>query len=399
MESPLIKFNQLIDATPKQNTLSYIHNTFGKLGVKVSYEKAKGFTEDAPSYDRFMFGTFVRSSKFWFPGIIIATADGKSTRPFNVVSVPCAPPVSQYKTATLYAHWPSDVKVTNANDGTTVTLYYFNGKWVISTYRGYQVNDFVWAAKKTYQEVVDEVLSNYPFKYENLNKKHSYSFGFNHHCFHPFQSEKKEMVAWFIQSVDLDKFNSGDQNYISYDNDIGLPLQKTQTFSTLRAVFDSAKNAYAEYEKDKVVNYGYLVKVGARQFLIESSLLKHIRHIFYSNRFNNLDPVFDKNKYIMTYSFLDAEKHDVFKTLFPQFNDEFIHLENVMSTLISTIYKMSTSDFKATTTPDVIAQELTQQIAKLVTLKTKKKKNAISILYSYIYNTMYTSMLYNLAFG
>lgn len=399
MEDPLTQFRNMVNDIP-DDALNYMQTSFGKLGVKISYERDQKYPDGNPLYSRFMLGTFVRSSKFWFPGIIIArVSSDDSQKTYKAVSLPSPPPISQYKTTQLYNHWPTTVTATCANDGTTVTLYYFNNKWVISTYRGYQVNDFIWAANKTYQEIVDEVLNQYPgFSYEKLDKKCAYSIGFNHYLFHPFQAEQKNITAWFIQSVDMEKFNDGNQNYAKYDCDIGLPMQEVKKFSNLRALLESAKNAYKDYIDNKTVNYGYLVKVKKRQYLVESSLLKNIRHIFYSNKFNMLNPVFNKEKYIITHAFLDTEKHSVFLNMFPQFKKEFDCLKEKMSDLIRAIYIMSNSSVKPTTTLDVVAREIAMQISKVVSLNTKKETDAFNILYTYLYDVKYTSMLYSVAF-
>ena len=57
------------------------------------------------------------------------------------------------------------------------------------------------------------------------------------------------MRAWFIQSVDLEKFNASELPYVTYVEDIGLPTQESVKFSNIKQLFNSANNAYEEYRK------------------------------------------------------------------------------------------------------------------------------------------------------
>lgn len=431
MSSSIQKFNDFVQTIPETDTLNYLHDVLGKIGVKVVYEKAANFDQDKPVYTRLMFGTFKRSCPFEFPGVIMGQLeDGK--KKFKAVSVPPSPPVTQYQSKYLYRHFGKDTDIIKANDGTTVTLYHFGSKWVISTHRGFEVNSYNWIAQKTYQEVVDEVLAAYPnFSYDKLDKGKCYTFGFNHSDFHPFRENKKDLGlgdlkisdgeskepedvkitkttkpdvrAWFIQSVDLAKFNASDPSYVSYNENIGLPVQEKAMFSSLKQLFQSANNAYTEYTKNGNVNYGYLIRIGLKQFLVESTLLKHIRHIFYSNKFNNLDDAFDKQKYIIVDAFLDAGKHTIFRTLFPQFTPQFDTLEQKMDDLVNAILRIievSKEDKKVEPEDivEVVARELHEQITKTITLSNRDKTEVTNLLYSYIYSTKYTNLVYKLVF-
>lgn len=429
MFSSIQQFNDFVKTIPDTDTLNHLHDALGKIGVKVVYEKAANFYQDKPVYTRLMFGTFKRSCPFEFPGVIMGQQleDQNGEKKYKAVSVPPSPPVTQYQSRFLYKHFGRDMSIIKANDGTTVTLYYFGSKWVISTHRGFEVNSYSWIAQKTYQEAVSEVLETYPdFSYDNLDKGKCYTFGFNHSDFHPFREnsenleigmsgcESKEELkeenttkpnvrAWFIQSVDLVKFNTSDPSYVSYDENIGLPVQESVKFSNLKQLFQSANNAYTEYTKNGSVNYGYLIRIGFKQFLVESTLLRHIRHIFYSNRFNNINDAFDKRKYIIVNSFLDAGKHTVFRKLFPQYMSQFDMMEQKIDDLVNTILRInkdSREDKKdePENIVDVVAKELHMHISKTITLNNREEVEVTNLLYVYIYNTRYTDLVYKLVF-
>jgi hypothetical protein len=398
MTAPVQKFNKLIENIPGVNTINYLHSVFGKKGVRVSYEKSKNFDEKNPEYNRFMLGTFKRSCPFWFPGIII----GKVNKGYKVISVPPAPPVSQYQTRVLFKHYPNDVKATCADDGTTITLYYYDGRWVASTHRGYEVNSFVRDQKKTYDDILKDVFAKYKFSYDSLDKNRCYTFGFKHIDYHPFleteldnSDEKLNVRAWFIQSVDLTKFNNNEVS-VSYDDKIGFPLQKTQTFKDLRTLFKESNGAYDDFKKNKSINYGYLIRVGFKHFLVESSLLKNIRHIFYSNKFAKLDAAINKTQYIIIYAFLDGSLHTKFKTMFSQYEPEFKKLNIAMDNIVSYICNSVIDNTPPTTDIELVSLEIRKQMDCMITLKKLSSKELQTAVYSYIYHNRFTDMLYGL---
>jgi hypothetical protein len=413
MSSSIQQFNDFVNTIPDANILNHLHDVLGKIGVKVVYEKAANFDQDKPVYTRLMLGTFKRSCSFEFPGVIMGQQleDKNSEKKFKAVSVPPSPPVTQYQSKFLYKHFGRDASIIKANDGTTVTLYYFGSKWVISTHRGFEVNSYNCIAQNTYQDLVDEVLKAYPdFSYDKLDIYKCYTFGFNHSDFHPFKERIKEknttspnVRAWFIQSVDLAKFNTSDPSYVSYDENIGIPVQKCVKFSNMKQLFQSANNAYTEYIKNGNVNYGYLIRIGLKQFLVESTLLKHIRHIFYSNRFNNINDKFDKRKYTIVNAFLDSNKHSVFKKLFPQYTSHFDTLEQKMEDLVNAIIRINkdlteNKKVEPKNIVDIVANELYGQITTAITLSNRGNVELTNLLYAYIYNTQYTNLVYQLVF-
>jgi hypothetical protein len=438
MSSSIQQFNDFVKTIPDADTLNHLHDVLGKIGVKVVYEKAANFDQDKPVYTRLMFGTFKRSCPFEFPGVIMGQNldDKNNENKYKAVSVPPSPPVTQYQSKFLYKHFGRDMNIIKANDGTTVTLYYFGSKWVISTHRGFEVNSYNWIAQKTYQDVVREVLEEYPdFSYDKLDTCKCYTFGFNHSDFHPFRENnenlelenlkiseskfkeefkennpaeptkntKPSVRAWFIQSVDLVKFNASDISYVSYDEKIGLPVQECVKFSNIKHLFQSANNAYTEYTKNGSVNYGYLIRIGLKQFLVESTLLKHIRHIFYSNKFNNINDTFDKRKYIIVNTFLDSSKHTVFRKLFPQYKSQFDIMEQKMDDLVNAIIRINkdlkeNKKIEPNNIVDVVAKELYEQITKTITLSNRDEDEVTNLLYTYIYNTQYTNLVYQLVF-
>jgi hypothetical protein len=419
MHSSIHHFNDFVNTIPSQNTINYLYHALGRMGVNVIYEKSKKFDKNLPVYDRLMFGTFNRTCSFEFPGVIMSKKENSNI--YQAISVPPPPPVTQYDFMFLQNNFNNNknINIINANDGTTVTIYYFNCRWVISTHRGFEVNSYIWVSNKTYQDVINSVLNNYPeFNYDKLDKSKSYTFGFNQVDFHPFREgfdykEQKKNIdekikpssrAWFIQSVDLKKFNESDLSYVSYTEDIGLPIQKNINIKSLKTMFINSNNAYNDYIRYGTINYGYIIKIGLRQYLIESTLLKNIRHIFYSKKFNSLNKKIDKRKYITVNSFLDSSKYSIFIKLFPLYNTEFILLQQKMDLIANTIIKIvyitkKCGVFKPDNIIDNTAQYLHIQLTKTITLNNYNKKDAINLIYTFIYDVKFTDLLYKIMYG
>jgi hypothetical protein len=421
MSSSVEQFNVAVKAIPDANTINYLHDVWGKLGVRIIYEKAADFNVKHPVYSRIMCSTFNRSCSFQYPGTILTpTPDG-----FKVISVPVAPPVTQYQSKFLYNNTTSDTPIISAQDGTTITMYYFGDTWVFSTHRGFDVGRLK-CTDRSYADLIHETLEAYAFDFDKLDKNKCYTIGFNHEDFHPFHSrggsgvtvphtddndvdmvgndaanvrQHKHTCAWFIQSVDIVAFNAG-KLVVRYDDDIGLPLQTRVTFNSINDMFQTANGAYDMYKKKGVVNFGYLLRINNRDYLVESSLLRNIRNIFYSNKFNKLESKFDKRKYIIVNSFMDATKHEIFKTLFPRFDSDFKLIEDKVSQLVKSVVNIVRSHpnkFQPSSMMEIVALELYNHITKTVTPESINKKSINSFIYSTILlDTKYTSLIYSI---
>lgn len=409
---PSIKhFIDFIHRIPKQNTISFLHTELGKKGVRVVYEKADNYDENKPKYKRIILGTFIRSCSFEFPGVIISPdPDGI----FQVIAVPPPPPITRYQTK----HMISEVNrcsvmvdgklvpnIIKANDGTTITLYHFRGEWCISTHRGYNVTNSRATPDKTYKQLLDDVLEEYEeFSYDKLNTDYSYTIGFCHSNFHPFQAtidptRKPSVKAWFIQSSNLIKFSDA-RPFVKYDENIGLPLQEKIKTNDINDLFISAKNAYRDFVQTKKVNYGYLLRAGHYQYLIESSLLENIRTLFYSNKFNKLDSIFNKKQYIAVYSFLSADKYETFLNLFPDYTSEFKKLEKVVDDVVNTMVKIaSIHNFVPENSRNVVINEFYVKVNETITLSKMKPDDAKGVIYTIIYDAKNTNMIYQLYYG
>lgn len=392
------KFNQFVEKIPTDDTVNFIRNALSKYRVKIIYEKDHKSCDSKTLINRVLLSGKDRSCKFPFIGTILHRYGNK----FKVKSYQQKPPINRINKRNLYRMYNKNIKVINANDGTTVTLYWLDDKWVISTHRGYEVNDKKWM-NHTFDYLLNDVLSTYEnFSYEKLDKNKCYTIGFRHSFNHPFLENNDlkvtEKRAWFIQSIDLNKFNSSDLKYLDTTEDIGIPLQKVLSYTSLDDLFINSYNAYDNYIKTKTVNYGYIVQIKGNQYIIESTLLKHIRKIFYSNRFSNIDKSFNKKKYILIYSFLDPIQYKIIKQLFPQFNEDFKKIYNEINKLINTmidLYKNNnnTNLDQAESHLKNIAKEMLLYLNMIPNGQVNKY-----IISQYILHTKYTDIIYKLVY-
>lgn len=233
------------------------------------------------------------------------------------------------------------------DDGTIVNLYYHNAHWVISTSRGIDMNNMVFNTI-SYQNMLEECIKKYtPLDkfYNSLDKKYCYTFGFKHPDMHPFsEGPTKKFKLWSVQQVcisDLTFF----KNPVS-----GIPTQKKLEYDikNIHQLYKKLSAAYDAYVNGKLPNYGYMlvsndtyITADHSILLLESSLLKTIRALWYNSSYTKFSKSknMDRIKIIILSSYLDDENANKFITLFPQYAPEFKNIDSVECELIQNIYK------------------------------------------------------------
>ncbi len=232
-------------------------------------------------------------------------------------------------------------KVYKIQDGTVINLYYFRSKWLMATSKGYEVNDFKWMSNRTYQEIFDELMENYPeFQYEKLDKGKCYTIGFRHNDHHIFLKDPSKM--WFIQSVNTKTLE------VNTSEDVGLPCQEVETI-----LFDELEhnvaNAYSQFKANGNITYGYVLRSEFGEttkhcnLIVESDLLTKIRQMVYNVSTHTKQFVNHENieLYTTLRNYLNYETRGQFSILFPQFKDRFEfyskEIENIVSEILLVI--------------------------------------------------------------
>lgn len=365
----LKSFNQHISKIPVGNETEYLYNVFPK-SVKIIKE-SEG--------ERVMLCTYNRNFHFKYNGLIIANN--------KVISVSNKPPLSKYNPELIRREFKNAV-VYPANDGTTVTLYFWNKEWRMSSHRGYDIGNYTRFSlkgeetSKTYRECLNEVLLKYNINYDNLDKNKCYTLGFRHPELQPFDNDN--LSAWFIQSVDLEKFNSGDPNYMA-DNSTSLPNQNPLNIDLDKAM-EKAQNAYTNFCENGIINYGYLLKINSNLYLLESSLLSKIRKTFYSIKFNKF-PKNNRIYHIILFFFLDPEYYTIFQKLFPQYKPMFNKIEKQINTLIKSISNIDGEK-------NYIVLQIHKEISKVLTIENYSKNKRCYYVSKIIYNKSKKAIIY-----
>jgi hypothetical protein len=344
-----------------EESMKQLHIDFRVLGVKVSYESFK--TVDVGHPRRVIFSTGRRTPNELTSetnGAVMIQENGK-WRPLVIPGRTLRTDInSRFTDANL-----DNFDIYHINEGTCINLYAWDSEakeesnpWRISTTKGYDMTQVKWAGKKTYLDVLHEVLQATGHDpdafFKSLDPAQSYTFGFRHPDFHPWQDEH---TMWFIQRATLD---GGEINYDLELDGIDIPGQTPVNVQQLKVLFRSLGPALDKYLKGEKPNFGYILrkKPGVvmnaehHHMLLESSLLRAIRSMFYSSTLTQTATKFgyDREKYIVIKAFLTANSNKTFFGLFPRYKKHSSELIKISKKLVKSIllrYKGRSSDATA----------------------------------------------------
>jgi hypothetical protein len=266
-----------------------------------------------------------------------------------------ASPVQYCKQANSRADW----KIYAANDGSTVTLYWYKDSWQFSSANGYSIGGYTWMTDKSFETLFGEVMAaNYPdFSMDKLDKDVSYTIGFRHHDNQPLEDDPAR--AWFIQSYS----RSGRAVTHAKQDLYGIPAQQEITIperyggsvaNYYKHLQYLAKIAFGEFCKSArnpsstdgpAINYGYIIrsdKFYHPAFLLESDLMAMLRTKVYTlpKSFPANGPAerISRKKYVVLRSYLKLDKDPEFLTLFPQFQAQHDKIDQVFKHLSAAVY-------------------------------------------------------------
>lgn len=238
-------------------------------------------------------------------------------------------------------------------DGTILNLYYYDNSWRISTNKAYDANNLNFIDNKTYSNVLEEVLNNYPnFSFDKLDIHKCYTLCLKYEKYHPFVENihfnNNKLI--FIQSINMEHFNSNNKIIINEEEDIGLPINQKydmNNFKDLNIIYSYLQNEIGRYKREKHLAqyepiFGMILR--SKNFnktkeysniLLESNLMVKIRNLIYNHTFtkklnfyNILDKsnnmIIDKNYYnmlklISLKVYLTKKDLNLFVLLFPDY--------------------------------------------------------------------------------
>lgn len=245
-------------------------------------------------------------------------------------------------------------------DGTCFNMYFYNGEWVVSTAKGYNMNAVSWSGGKTYKEVIVECLERIGLTWETftaqLDQKFCYSFGFKHPLMHKFREGGDSDIyrIWFIQSVNL---NQESNQYLWASDRTPIAIIESQSLhnepiNNLKELYKSASCALEDFAASGKVNYGFILRsvnfetTGYHSDLfIESSLMRTIRQIWYENNIIDLchKHQWDKEYAVTFNAYLDSSKIEVFNMLFPQYSEKVAYYADVVRDTVNNMVALSKS--------------------------------------------------------
>ena len=344
-------------------------------------------------------------------------------------------------------------KLYKVYDGTIINLYYYNNEWRISTSKAYDANNLIFVNNKTYKNVLDEILTQYPnFSFDYLNKDKCYTFCIKYIQYHPFieNLHYNNNKIIFLQSVDMKLFNETSKLIINEEEDLGIPislLYNCEIFKDINIIYSYLLNEIGRYKKEKhLASYEPLFGIILRStnfnktknysnILLESNLMSKIRNLIYNHTFtkklnfyNVLDKsnnmIIDKNYYnmlnlISLKVFLTKKDLNLFMLLFPDYKPiiklydntlkymtkYFIKNYNVFSLNLNNIDKIlkNTLNLETNELPNDFPINFTKlnklMMIIFVDLKNKKLNLNVNenydILYDYLNNLIYLDYFYS----
>ncbi len=286
-----------------------------------------------------------------------------------------------------------------ATDGTSFNMYHYDGRWIISTAKGYDMNSVCWDSL-SYQTIISQCLESIGLTWETftdlLDKSRCYSFGFKHPNFHKFDEGRDTPVhkIWFIQSVNLD-VTSNEYLWSSDKTPIGI-IEPQPVYcgpvNNLKELYKIASCSLESFLSNKTVNYGFILRSVNFEatrlhsdLYIESALMRSIRRFWYEN---NLIDLCHKNRWpketaVTFNAFLDRTTRENFRVLFGRHTSPFAEYTSVLDTVVQYMIELSKSRALASNNTSNISNSLSSTANSVV------RYAAEVSLQSFIDNTKY----------
>lgn len=326
--------NNILKSSTKGSVIKFLIETLNIHNLWINYESLEN------ENTRIILTKFqdrVSRSKYahYYNGTILNLTDKEMT-------ISCLPPPVLHNMSKKSLEY-FDYDVYKIEDGTVLTLYYFQDKWVISTSRAYEANDYMWKDLK-YFDIVNDLFKKYDFSWDMLEKNKSYTVCVQHPTWHPFTLNQEDTSSklWLISVFDGQK--------IHYDEHIGLPLQEKIEIVNLSDLYSICDKSYKNWNNGHVINFGFRlvikeapVELLNAQFIIQSTLLQAIEKILY-----RVEKSSDIKNYKINRGYLSDIKYilirtviyrrdEIFLILFPQYEKDLKEYMSKIGTLIDNV--------------------------------------------------------------
>lgn len=199
-------------------------------------------------------------------------------------------------------------------DGTTVTIYNFNGTFYISSGRSTDISNFYWNGSKTFAQMFYESANtNKQFVKDvnltitdsgnikwNIPPEYCITLGFRHNDIHPNICDNNNI--WFIQS-----YNRKNKKIEEHENLKNLDRNEIETSMKWDNLIAKCNRTQKKDQREKF--YGYIltsndisIPIHLQRVFIPSTLYKTLQYFFYSFSKNEEDKLNHNIRY--TYSII-----------------------------------------------------------------------------------------------
>jgi hypothetical protein len=291
-------------------------------------------------------------------GLVFEFCDG-----WNLIAMPqyafCTNKISMRKLVDMHNAGYYDVY--EVLDATMLTLYFYNGSWVISSTKGYDVGNTEMVSGMTFMDAIKDLMATKykAFSFDVLNPEYSYTIALRHSKYHIFD-ETKHLANRTKNvpkpGVDMNSYImvmavSDPSTFTFVSKQVsGLPTQNPLSLrdGSVSLLVNYARSAYAKYAKAYQLQnfkykplYGYILRAKHRSvpdeystIYIESELYKSIKYGLYKN--NAAIRNQDYNKLVVQMS-ANHDRYGQFQIMFQQFNDKFHQLKQSLDEVSYTV--------------------------------------------------------------
>lgn len=368
---------------------------FANIGIKTSYFDVRSTNQPR----RFIFTT--QNASKCPNNKLVDECNGvivSEDPEWKLVSIPPPFVKPQYDETEVTANLiKQNYRIFEVEDGTLITLYYWQNGWRISTRNGVDVSNqrrYV----KTFREMLDEILVKNNVTLDDLDKEMSHSFIIKHPELHYFYEGKDPIYRiTFVQSVDLSLKRgivlAPPVKGINAQKDVTKRVIKNPVMSvdgkeTMEDVIEHVKNvksltfiaqnALDWYHQHGTVCYGFTLRSvntdetkGNGSIIIESSLMKKIKSLTYDVRIPWQFPA----PYVFALRAFLSGSRQLFISLFPQFKQEYVRFDEMLNKIKMTIIDLSQ---EKPTKENKILSNVSRWFLEKITQKTKDNVKAVA---------------------
>jgi hypothetical protein len=226
-------------------------------------------------------------------------------------------------------------------DGSTVSMYYFDNKWRISTTNGYDVGGLKWNNSDiTYQTVMTQLFSDNKISQNDLDVSLSYTFIVRHPSIHLLKRDP--MGLWLLRTtngaseVPIDSLYKPIRSLMRQ-----LARTRPMSYKQVNDICKSALSNYIKHPRSSNIHYGFILRADCElgydtNVLLESTMLKKIRQLIYNLPKGTFRPA-KPRQYCILRAYLNYSQRPIFKALFPEYLPTFEQYDNLFAQVTNCI--------------------------------------------------------------